>query len=209
MIKILSFALVLTLSLAGLAYFGLLSNWFRYEPSLEAIFVSVPLILGVSVSSVLAVLAYRRNSRHLLAGAFVAAGLAAILVVEAQFHAFGEMPSLYANDVRRSPTGRIVTPQGDVEYWIELRNPFANGHREYVVIRRGVHENRLLVPIFDGPAGAILYGDGVAGWGRLEATSATDVYLLKIGSSLPRGAGKIFKINLHTGVVEVIQATNH
>ena len=68
------------------------------------------------------------------------------------------MPT-YANPVERSPTGRIVTPQGDVEYWVELENPFAYFHNEYLVIRRNDKEHRLKVPMFNGPVAAYASGN--------------------------------------------------
>ena len=193
----------MTLWVVGVVYLGLLTNWFRYGLSLEAIFVVIPLLLGVIVSSVFAVLAYRRNSLRHLVAAFVGATLTSLLVVAVQLHSFGEMPSLYANDVQKSPIGRIVTPQGDVEYWIELENPFDHTHREYVVIRRDAKQYRLKVPIFNGPAGGYLSATSASDWGQLEATSHPDVYLFKIGSFLP-AQGSSFKINLATGVVETI-----
>jgi len=117
------------------------------------------------------------------------------------------MPSLYANDVDKSPTDRIVTPQGDVEYWIELENPFAHSHSEYVVIRRDAKEHRLKVPMFNGAVAGYVSGRSAADWGQLETTPAPDVYLFKIGSFLP-ARGSSFRINLATGVVETIQRTD-
>lgn len=203
MVKKLSIGLVLALWLAGTVYLALLSNWFRYGFSLEAMAVASTLLPGVLISSVLAFLAYRLNSIALVVSAFIATGVAEVLVVTVQLDALGEMPSLYLNHIEKSPAGRTKTPQGEVEYWIELKNPFADSHSEHVVIRREAKEYRFEVPIFNGTAGGYMSPGTAQDWGQLEVVSAPDVYMLKIGPHLS-ARGSSFKINLRTGVVETI-----
>jgi len=205
MVKIISIGLVITIWLLALVYLALLSNWFRYGFSLEALFVTIPLLLGALISSVFALLAYRSNSIRLVVLGFIAAGVTGLLVVAVQLHAFGKMPSLYVNDFEKSPTGRIVTRQGAFDYWIELNNPFAISHSEYIVIRRNAKEHRFKVPIFSDAVGGYVSAGSVGDWGRLETTADSDVYILKIGPHLP-SSGNSFRINVRTGVVAMIPA---
>lgn len=206
MIPKLSLALTVVLWVSGLVYLGLLTNWLRYPFSLEAAFVAAPLMIGLVVSSIFAIMAYRRCSPWLLIGALVATIVTGCLVVTAQLQAFGSMPSFYASDIDRSPVGRVTTPQGHVDYWIELENPFARAHSEYVVIRREAREYRLKVPMFDKPLGGYGSANTAEDWGKLSATSDPNIFVLTLGPSLLR-EGR-FKINLATGQVETIQMTN-
>ncbi len=204
MVKKLSIGLVLTLWLVSVVYLALLSNWFRYGFSLEAIFVAIPLVLGALISSVFALLAYHLNKFGLVVWAFILTGVSGLFVISAHLYAFGEMPSLYVNDFEKSPTGRIVTSQGEVNYRIELENPFAYSHREYIVIRRDAKEHRFKVPIFNGPVGGFVPATSAEDWGQLEIISDPDVYILTIGPNLP-ARGSSFRINLRTGEVETLQ----
>lgn len=205
MAKKLSIGLVLTIWLVGLVYLSLLSNWFRYGFSLEAMLVTIPLLLGALISSVFALLAYRLNSIRLVVLGFIVAGVTGLLVVAVQLHAFGKMPSLYVTDLEKSPAGRIVTRQGALDYWIELRNPFAISHSEYIVIRRDAKEHRFKIPIFNEAVGGYMSAGSVADWGQLETTADSDVYILKIGPHLP-SSGSTFRINVQTGMVEITPA---
>jgi hypothetical protein len=205
MVKKISIGLVLAIWIVGLVYLALLSNWFRYGFSLEAMFVAIPLLLGVLISSVFALLAYRSNSIRLVVLGFIAAGVTGLLVVAMQLHAFGKMPSLYVTDLEKSPTGRIVTRQGALDYWIELKNPFVISHSEYVVIRRDAKEHRFKVPIFNEAVGGYVSAGSVTDWGQLETTADSDVYIMKIGPHLP-SCGHTFRINVRTGMVEITPA---
>jgi len=205
MVKRISIGLVSIIWLVGFVYLALLSNWFRYGFSLEAMFVAIPLLLGALISSVFALLAYRSNSIRLIVLGFIAVGVTGLLVVAVQLHAFGKMPSLYVADLEKSPAGRIVTRQGALDYWIELKNPLAISHSEYIVIRRDAKEHRFKVPIFSEAVGGYVSAGSVTDWGQLETTADSDVYILKIGSHLP-GSGNSFKINVRTGVVEITPA---
>jgi hypothetical protein len=206
MVKKLSIGLVSTIWLVGFVYLALLSNWFRYGFSLEAMFVAIPLLLGALISSVFALLAYRSNSLRQVVMGIIAAGMTGLFVVAVQLHAFGKMPSLYIADFEKSPTGRVVTRQGAFDYWIELKNPFAISHSEYIVIRRDAKERRFKVPIFSEKAvGGYVSAGSVADWGQLETTADPDVYILKIGPHFP-SSGNSFRINVHTGLVEIAPA---
>jgi len=195
-IQKLAAGLVAIVLLCSVAYAGLLTNWYRYGLSLEATFVIVPLAIGAFISVLLAVVAYIKGNSHSLISAVAVAIVAAVIVIIAQMQAFGHMPSFFINDVEKSPVGHLATAQGDLEYWIELENPFASAaHREYLVVKRERKQYRISVPIFDAPQ-AFVSPVKATDWGRLELTSNLEILVLTLGPSLIR-EGR-FQINLAT-----------
>jgi hypothetical protein len=172
----------------------LLTNWFRYSPSLEATFVLLPLVLGTLVASVLALVASIKLSRRGLTNATVVAVATVGAVVGAQFLAFGQLPALSANHVVKSPVGKVTTADGVLEYWLQLDNPFARSHGEYLVLRSKNEETRVAVPIFDRPADGFLQPLVVEDWGRLIATPDANLLELELGPKLT-GKGR-FRVDL-------------
>ncbi len=175
---------------------GLLSNWFRYELSLEGILVAIPLYLAVAAIVIFATTAYLQRSTMLLTSSIVTAVAGAILVLFVYDHVFGGFPRFYLNHVDQSPPAVIQTAQGPLKYWLELKNPFSREHAEFLVVGRG-KEQRIPVRIFDKPvdyyAGAADPGD----WATLTVTREPDIVILSVGRSLLR-PGR-FKINLTNG----------
>lgn len=194
MIHRLALALVLIVLFCSITYAGLLTNWFRYKLSLEATFVVVPLVVGAFISILLAVVAYTKGSPKIFFGAVAVALVAAGIVVIVQMHVFGQIPTFFTKHIEKSPVGCLVTPQGDLEYWIELENPFTSAHREYLLVRRGHEQYRVPVPIFDSTQAAFVSPVNVTDWGRLEVTTNPEIFILILGPSLIR-EGR-FQINL-------------
>ncbi len=194
MIQKLAAVVVVIVLLCSFVYAGLLTNWFRYRLSLEAMFVVVPLVIGAFISVLLAVVAYIRGSTHSLISAIAVALVAAGIVVIAQMQAFGQMPSFFAKHIEKSPVGHVATPRGNLEYWIELEDPFARAHREYLLVRVGHEQYRIAVPIFDAPLAGFVSPVNAADWGQLTTTSNPEIFVLTLGPSLLR-EGR-FKINL-------------
>jgi hypothetical protein len=171
--------------LAGSAvYVGLLTNWFRYTPSLEATYVLFPLLLGTLVASSLALVSAKKLSRRHFIGATVIAAATIGVVIAAQLQAFGQLPALSTNHVLKSPTGTVATAEGPLEYWLQLENPFARSHGEYLILRAKREETRVAVPIFDGPAGGFLAPLVAEDWGRLTLTSDANLLELELGPKL-------------------------
>jgi hypothetical protein len=149
----------------GLGGVGLLvlafahTNGFRYGPSLEAVSVLGPvLLLASGVVLPMAVLGIRRGSRGLAGGAligvFVLAAVAGIL----GWRAFGSaFPLPRAHDTRVTDFVALQTAAGRVEYAIELRDPFARSHREYVVLRYGEQEHRIELRLFGAKATGLVW----------------------------------------------------
>lgn len=195
-IQKLALALALIFLLCSITYAGLLTNWFRYKLSLETTFVVVPLVVGAFISVLLAVVAYIKGSSQILFGAVAVALAASVIVVMAQMQTFGQMPTFFSKHVEKSPVGHLATPQGDLEYWIELENPFTSTHREYLLVRRGHEQYRVSVPIFDTTQAVFVSPVNATDWGSLEVTSNPEIFILILGPSLIR-EGR-FQINLGT-----------
>jgi hypothetical protein len=193
-VRIASAVLIAALLAGSAVYAGLLTNWFRYTPSLEATFVLLPLVLGTLVASALALVAAIKLSRRQLIGAGVIAVAAAGAVVGAQLKAFGQLPALSTNHVVKSPIGTVTTTEGALQYWLQLENPFARSHGEYLILRGKTEETRVAVPIFDGPAGGFLEPLSAEDWGRLMLTSDANLLELELGPKLI-GKGR-FRIDL-------------
>ncbi|MGA3162919.1 MAG: hypothetical protein ABSD77_01780 [Verrucomicrobiota bacterium] len=196
MIRKLSLALIILIFATSIVYVGLLTNWFRYGVSLEALFVIIPLTLGTLLSAIVTTIAYWKRSTLNFVIAIVATVTAAGFTFAAQREAFGVFPSFYTNDIQKCPIGRIPTSQGEVEYWIELENPFANSHREYLFVHRKTDVYRIQIQIFDSGFHAVGYtsANNATDWGELTATSDSNIFLLKLGPSFIPGGR--FKINL-------------
>jgi uncharacterized membrane protein YeaQ/YmgE (transglycosylase-associated protein family) len=175
---------------------GLLSNWFRYELSLEGILVAIPLYLAVAIVAILATTAYRQRSTLFLTTSIATAVAGAVLVFLVYDHVFGGFPRFYLNHMDQSPPAVIQTPQGPLKYWLELKNPFSREHAEYLVVGRG-KEQHIPVRIFDKPvdyyAGAVEPGD----WATIVLTREPDIVILTVGRSLLH-PGR-FKIDLANG----------
>ena len=200
MVRKLSATLFAIVWFLSIIYLGLLTNWFRYPFSLESSFVALPLIIGIVLCSILAVVAFYIRGRKTLVATFLVAVITGGVVVHRQVEAFEQMPSINAEQVDKSPIGKVKASKEEAEYWIELKNPFANSHHEYLVIKRGNKENRVEVPIFNGHVGGYAGSDKVEDWGTVEATSQPDTFIFTVGENLI-SPGR-FKVNLATGQVE-------
>jgi hypothetical protein len=193
-----SAAVLALLAVAGVGLLcGLLTNWFRYELSLEATVVLVAAVAGVVVVACIAWLTYRRGSAAALRLAAVALVMAAGLVLVVHDQALGGLPRFYLAHSEKSPPALLQTPMGPIRYWIELENPFAKRHAEFLVLDSG---RMVRVPLeldFDPAAGfasAVVPGD----WGTLTATAEADVATLTLGRFLSR-SGEQFRVELKTG----------
>jgi hypothetical protein len=162
---------------------GLLSNWFRYELSLEGILVAIPLYLAVAAIVIFTAIAYLQQSRLILATSVVTAVVGAVLVLLVYDHVIGGFPRFYLNHIDQSPPAVIQTKQGPLEYRLELQNPFGQRHAEFLVLRQG-GERRIPLRIFDKPAGG--YGEAVepGDWATLALTREPNVMILTVGHSL-------------------------
>lgn len=204
MIKQLTAAFLLFVWLVSASYLALLTNWFQESLSLEGSMVALPLIVAVALVTVLAAVSYFFNSKYFLWAALVAAVAGGGFVVHRQLDAFGGMPSFYMTRVNKSPMGIIKSPKGEIDYWIELINPFTKRHREYLMVKQGDTFHSIQVPIFLGPAKGYVEASKVEDWGKLAKTTKRDVFIFTVNKAFSP-AGR-FRVNLATGKVVKIKS---
>lgn len=136
---------LLTFGMANLVIAGLLTNWFRYGPSLEVLFVLAAQIAGLLIVSVAAIVVrVRRAGAVPLVIAVVVATGVVLWAMKASHGVY--LPAWQWNDVTRSPEQELSLKTGErLEYYLEVRNPFASRSTVIVVItdRRGEHRIRL------------------------------------------------------------------
>ncbi len=166
--------------------------------------VAFPLVVSVALVSVLAATSYFLNSKYVLWAALLAALVGGGFVVHRQLDAFGEMPSFYMTRVNKSPMGMIKSHKEEIDYWIELINPFAKRHREYLMVKQGDIFHSIQVPIFQGPAKGYVEASKVEDWGKLAKTAQRDVFLFTVNKAFSP-AGR-FKVNLATGKIVKVKS---
>jgi hypothetical protein len=198
MIRVLTLLLSLIAVAFGALLCGLLSNWFRYELSLEATLVLATALAAVLVTGGTAYVAYRRASAvHLGAAALaMAAGIGLVLVVHHQ--AIGGLPRFYLAHTERSPHAVLQTRAGAVTYWIELENPFSSRHEEFLVVA-SPQKKRIRIEALRGPAGGFASAAVPEDWGTLSMTDDPGVVILTLGRHLSASSEQ-FRIDLGSGV---------
>ena len=112
---------------------ALLTNWFRYGPSIEALAVLGPLLL-VSVAVLvlhLHSLFSRRRNPVIATWAFVSAIGGVLITLLLNQAAQGiYFPEWYTDHVIRNHEQRLITSSGELSYYLELCNPFGLDHQE-------------------------------------------------------------------------------
>ncbi len=196
MLKQLAAALLMLVWFLSVSYLAILTNWFQEGLSLEASMVATPLFINAALTTFLTVWAYFSQSKVLLWMGFLAAIIGGGFVVHRQMVVFGEMPSLNMNQVSKSPVGVLQTQKGEVDYWIELKNPFTTGHAEFLMIKQGSDYHTVTVPIFNGPTRGYAEAAKVEDWGKLAPTAKPDLFIFTVNKSLS-SAGR-FRVNLKT-----------
>lgn len=192
MIRQVALALAIATLVLAIILVGLLTNWFRYVLSLEGTLVVACAAAALLVVCGLSYLAYARNSIGYLQLDFAATFLAIAIVLYVHHKAIGGLPALYARHVEKSPPELVQTSRGPLKYWIELENPFADGHAEFLVVANG-NPSRIPLKIFAAKPGG--YASAVKGsdWGVLTVTS-DNMALLTLGPKL--GVSKRFRVDL-------------
>ena len=139
---------------------GLLTNWFRYGPSLEALVTLVPLVLvsiGIVVLHFMALLDERRSSTT-TAWAFVSAVAGVLMTLLLNNSASGQYwPEWYKDHVEQNAPQQLVMNTGQLSYHLELHNPFATfEHEEYLVVSFDKTVKQIRLTLFDHSLGGIL-----------------------------------------------------
>ena len=160
-----------------------MTNWFRYGLSLEATYVAVPALLGVLIIAGTAFLAWRTSRVSIGALTVIAAAGFAISTVAAHRHAFGTFgPGLALNHIETSGIATLHAHNTTVRYELELHNPFASSHREYLIVRANEKTHRILVRVFDSAAAGYGIANQPSDWIILRPTADPNVYIAETGS---------------------------
>jgi hypothetical protein len=191
------------ISITFVAYLAaLLSNWFRYELSLEAEVVLVKtttvLVLVVAPSVILAI--WKRDTTLWPAIAPLAMVLLVFTAIRWHERAFGSwLPSFYLNDVVSNDFQGLQTSRGLMEYKLELVNPFCPSHREQLLLRGPAGQFRIPFALFkDQPAGFAYSNDG-QDWCTLERAEGEKTLRLRVSSLLKEGD---FRVDLAARRIE-------
>jgi hypothetical protein len=188
--------------IAAVLILSILTNWFRYGLSLEAMVVVVPLILGTLAIGFLTVRAFHNPASRAAFGIVVIAAMALALTLAAHRQAFGFwLPQFYSKHVESSGTATLRAHGRVFRYRLELWNPFARSHREVLFVTFDGTERRFFLPVFgESPGG---YGSALepSDWIMLRETSNPDILIAEIGKSLL--VDRTFEINLRTGHAEL------
>ena len=219
-------SIIISISLLVYALFVLLlaaalTNWFRYPLSLEASFTLFPLLI---VTPLLAFLHLRSLLSKQASKLFkILSPLSAIIVIafahlilmdkstidllysSPTSHVDRNDPqtiSLSDSTVDRGKSQTIPPEQGNLIYHIELINPFASSHKEYLVLLAGEQEHRIPLPLFKQIPGGYASSDNPEGWATLEKTDDPNQYILNVTQALRRSR---FIIDLQNDKAEEIQ----
>lgn len=205
-IRFISIILSVVTILLSSVLLGLLTNWLRYEISLEGFFVAIPLLATVIMIVPLCTAAYRHLNSNLLFLSFVFAVVGFIMVFAAYNHSFGGFPTFYINHVEQSPSTTIQTTNGLIEYWIELINPFSRYHREYLVLKSSGKENHIRINILEDSGGGYALANEPSDWATLYTRSKPDELLLVLGPHMPRSDHFIINLSKLTAIPNQMEA---
>jgi hypothetical protein len=172
---------------------GALSNWFRYGLSLEATLSVAPLLVACAAVLTIVVVTYRDPSSRSAGLALTATVCGIVLALVAHRSAFGDwLPRFKGGDVASSGFAQLQAHGQTLSYALELHNPFARSHKEFVIAKRGSETHQIQIRVFDRAAGG--YGDALSPeeWIILRPTNNRDVYEAVISLN----ADKRFQLDL-------------
>ncbi len=184
---------------------GLLSNWFRYGLSLEAMLVSAVIVGGGVAVLVVASVAFKRPCRATIVVLCVAELGSAACAGALHRNAFGTWtPPLQLHHIEASGYATLETRGQLLRYAVELRDPFSSVHEEFLVINRRGDELRIRLPIFAEIPGGYFAATQPQDWVVLLPTDDKNVFIAEIGSSLSE---KRFRVDLTSRAVTVLPKT--
>ena len=188
---------------AAVVVLGFISNWLRDSLLLEGAVIVPTLVFSIPVVLVVAVMAYRRENEWLTVALVAIVLGSGWYAAKTHRDAYGEwLPSLASVEVETSGTAKLNTRGQDLLYRLELHNPGAITHREYLVATRGSTEQRIRLPVFDDARSGYVSAKTPNDWIILHPTPDTNVYRAEIGRFL--FVRKTFQVNLQTRAVKTI-----
>lgn len=176
---------------------GLLTNWFRYSPSLSSAIVLLVLVV-VTVVELLLWFVFLRNTESI--GSLLASlGGGMAVVLTANYWASGAWyPDFYLKHVVKSPLQDVEAWGDYYQYRLELENPFSRFHREKLVVVSEGKENVVTVPLYDEPVRSYLSPARGSDWVSLVPKEEYGKFSLKTSSYLKPG---LFEYDLVRGTV--------
>ncbi len=177
---------VITLALAAVVLFflaALLSNWFRYGLSLEAgvVMMMTTAVFAFVVIPSASLAIWKRNSKALLLLAPVS--LVVMCFAATYFHSSilgGWFSPSSSHHVSTNGFQTLETAEGDLEYQLELVDPFGTSHKELLVIRQSGSEKRLPIELFEKARGGFAAANSPEDWCTLLKTSRSGEYVLHV-----------------------------
>ena len=174
-----------------------MTNWFRYGFSLEATYVAAPAVLGLLIASGTAIVAWRTSRVVIAFATFVVVGTVSLITLAAHREAFGPGgPKTALNHVEASGIATLHAHNRTIRYELQLHNPFASSHREYLVLWLGERTYRIRVQILDSAAGGYALPNVPNDWIVLRATPDPAIYIAETGSFFP--SHRAFRVDLRT-----------
>lgn len=179
---------------------AMLTNWFRYLPSLEAMFVMRALLVptGVMVALYVVGMKRRRLGATLM---IITTAISAIVTSAAIRQAYGSFGRPALDHVEQNGEQSVRIGDRTLTYHLELINPYSTA-RSVLVIREGGAERRIDVPLFRRGVAAFVAADKPADWIQLAPTTTPNVLELRTSSYLREGR---FHIDLTTGEAKEIR----
>lgn len=201
-------ALVCITFIAAIFVCAVNTNWFRYRPGLVELVVILMYLAGflLVISFSLVVLLSRKNHPALLIIAVLLNLGFPVWAVWGNWQTFAFSAKEGFDYVDRLPAGMCSSNEGDIKYWVELKNPWSKGHKEYLLIEKKSGEQiRIPIKIFDEQPTAYLRGTS-NDWGRLLTTEQDGVYSLILNKGFILDGVKKIRIDtlgMTSSVIEI------
>jgi hypothetical protein len=192
-------------ALFAVCFLGLSTNWFRYNMSLEQAVAAVPAVLGILLVVPLGIFVWIRRSEGVAIAVIVIVASASILSLIVLLAAPREaVPSFARDHIERSGTAELQAHGRTIKYELELHNPFATSHHEYVVITVDAIEHRIPLQLFSGRVGGYASPRTPKDWVVLHPSQSPAVYFVEIGYFLGPTNG-FFSVDLRTNTATKVQ----
>ncbi len=161
---------------------GLLTNWFRYLPSLEDWFVLLPILFVGVLVVVLHILALRSPTPTLWRVGVplicAAAGVGVILASMKLAH--GRIVSWDRNHDERNGVQTLTSNGTVLSYYLELENPFAEKPSAQLVVVEGGRRLNIPIPLFGSEKTvAVVTANKPSDWCVLQRNSDSRTFLLE------------------------------
>ena len=195
--------------IAAVFVYAVNTNWFRYQPGLVEGVVILMYLAGflLIVLFSLVVLLLQKNHPILLIIAVLLNLFYPVWAVLGNWTTISFSAKTGFNYVDKLPAAVCSSEEGEVKYWVELKNPWSARHEEFLVLEKNSEKQvRIMIDVFGGqPTSFILVND--TSWGNLSPTAEKQVYMLEIGENFLIDKKKKFRIDTLGMTSSVIDAS--